>query len=232
MASDPPLDTLVVCPNCQALNPARALICPSCGVNLGEFEAALPRIRQLQAEYTAAHRAQLADDTSALVVSETASGRRRLKTQLRLTLIAATLLAVLLTLGLAWYVRWQAQRRAELAASYKAALACLDAEDFLCARDGFIKLLEAQPDYRDALERLRLARYGLARQYAQAGQWPAAVDELDQVLKEDPTDPRALNLLQETYNRWLADALGRGDIVTVTKVMLQREARFPNKQQR
>lgn len=45
--------------------------------------------------------------------------------------------------------------------------------------------------------------------------------------RSDQTASHALNLLEETYNRWWVDALGRSDMVTVTKVMFQRETCFP-----
>jgi len=135
----------------------------------------------------------------------------------------------LIVIGTAGYARIQRLRQEQLAAQYNAAMMCLENDEYLCARDEFEALLQEQPDYNGAQDRLNDARYGLAQQYVKVGQWELAVAELDALLQERPDDERALALLQETYERWIQDAAGRKEWFTALRIMMQRDARFAPK---
>lgn len=214
------------CPNCGALNTPRTVICASCGVNLADFRAALPRIQEIREDRANTQQIQLEHEALTQIAEEATRARARLKTQIRIAATIAAGLAVLIIIVTASYARQQQLRRRWLAEQYEMAVACLVQEDYQCARDGLEAILQAEEDYADAPQKLSDARYGLAQQYVRSGQWQAAVDELDALLKENPDEERALSLLGETYDRWIADALGRADIITVLRLQLQRDARF------
>ncbi|MCL4299595.1 MAG: hypothetical protein KJ077_27915 [Anaerolineae bacterium] len=188
----------------------------------------MARIYQIQTDHAMAHQERLAGDTSNLIAEAIAVGRKRLRHQLRLAVIVAGMMAVLVVTGTAWYTYQQHLRREWLATQYHIARTCLDNGDYLCARDGFVAILQVESNYSEASIHLDEARYELAQQYAQAGQWESAVTELDLLLKDYPADQRALKLLEETYDRWLLDAMGHGDWVTALKIKMQQEARFPS----
>jgi hypothetical protein len=217
----------LVCGNCHAPNPANAVVCASCGVNLAAFPAALDRIRQLEQTRAAEYAAALSATAASRRDREASASRRRLRYQLA-GLLGAAIIGLLLALG-ALHLH-QAQQRAQaerLAAADQRAQACLDAGQYLCARDGFLALTREQADYPGAQAALVQARDGLAAQYETAGQWQKALAELDAVLDRTPGDPATVALEQDLFSRWMADAAGRGDYVTVVRVGLLREARFP-----
>lgn len=226
MNNNSSVQNTLLCPNCGALNSPKALVCISCGVSLVDFRAALPRIHNLQDEQAAAHWEQLQDDASSAIAGEVTKGRKQLSLQLRVALIVAAALAILVVIGTAWYAHLQHLRQERLAAQYDVAVTCLENSDYLCARDGFEALLREEPYYDDAQDWLNEARYGLSRQYVRAGQWESAIAELDVLLKDKPSDERALTLLKETYDRWAQDALGQKDWLTMFWVIMQRDARF------
>ncbi len=227
MSIDPLPGEGLICGNCRALNPPNALVCASCGVNLADFRAAAPRFRELQVDQAMAHRQQLARQTSAVVADEVQRSRTQLRWQLRLLFIAAVILAVVTIIGAAYFAAQVRLRNERLAAEYSQAESCLAGRDYICARDAFEAVLREDPDYLKAREGLQLARYGLAEQYARSGQWQEATDELDKLLKESPADETALRLMKGVYDRWLADAISRGDWLTAWRVRLRRDALFP-----
>ena len=227
--TDSSSENALLCPSCGALNSPKTLICASCGVSLADFWAALPRIRDLQDEQAAIHREQLKDDVSLAIADGMDRGKRQVSLQLGAALGIAAVLAILIVIGTAGYARIQRLRQEQLAAQYNAAMMCLENDEYLCARDEFEALLQEQPDYNGAQDRLNDARYGLAQQYVKVGQWELAVAELDALLQERPDDERALALLQETYERWIQDAAGRKEWFTALRIMMQRDARFAPK---
>lgn len=215
------IDTTRVCPNCRALPPEGALVCQSCGISFAAYQTAVYQ-QSSQTEQSPA----LADDQpSGMALEHT---RRQLMRQLRALLaVAGVVLALALALG-ALYAEGQRQRRARLDGLYQQGAACATRQDYGCASDALGQLLAEEPAYPDAGRLLADARYGHAQQYARAGQWAAAVEQLDALLAEQPSRSDALVLLRNTYDRWLSDALGRGDLPAALGVGLQRQARFPN----
>lgn len=226
MTADSPLGDSN-CPNCRALNPVNAVVCRSCGINLNLYRQALPHLREQETEQAQQHRLQLAEATASSVAETEAALRRQGRRQTLTLLVTLLFLAGFVVAGAAFYRYEQAARRDRLASDYLAAVACLQDQNFQCAVAGFSKLLEEEPDYPGAQAKLAESRLGFAYQLAAAGRWELAIDELEIVLKSDPANTAALVALREIYDRWIQDAIGRGDWVKVLRLRLQRNARFP-----
>jgi Tfp pilus assembly protein PilF len=188
--------------------------------------AALPRIRELQDEYLAAHQLQLELDASVVIADETAKSRQRLGRQLRTVLTIATVLAVFTVIGTLGYAYQQHLRREWLSSQYATALLCLNKQDYLCARNLLVAVLQEDPHYEDALEHLKLIRYQLAQQYLLNQQWQDSLAELDALLQEFPNDASALALMKNVYDSWYVDALKQGNLLTAVEIQLQRKARL------
>lgn len=228
MTTDSPPDLAVGCPSCDALNRPNALVCVGCGVNLAQFPVAAARLRERQREQAEAHAQELAEDATAAVAGEVARGRRQLRVRLGLVLGGAALVALLIVLGAAFQAHQARVREERLAAEYQRATACLEALDYVCAREGFSALLSEEPHYPGAQAELDEARRRLAQEYGQARRWEDAIAELDAVLAISPGDRPALALMKDVYDRWLTDANARGDWLTAIKARWQRDARFPS----
>jgi tetratricopeptide (TPR) repeat protein len=210
--------TSSVCPNCRALNPPDALVCVSCGVHLAGFEAALPRFRQLQAERTQVHHEAVAERVSALAQEEAARGNWALGRQIRVLLIVTAAIGFFAVVGSAFLGNQVRLRNERLARQYESALACLSSGRYQCARDELVALLREDSRYPGARENLAQARYGLAEQYASSGRWQDGINELKAQLRESPDDTTAARMIQDMYDRWLADAIRRGDWWTVMRL--------------
>jgi tetratricopeptide (TPR) repeat protein len=215
------------CTSCETLNQPNARVCAGCGVNLAELLAAGPRLRQLRRGRTTTTLEALEHEAANSVATEVARGRRRLGLQLGLLLGAALLLLGLIAVASLLAANYARARQERLAADNRRATVCLEAGDYRCARDGFAALLSEDAEYPRAQDRLNTARYLLAQQYAAAGQWQAALDELEALLKAAPGDRPALSLTKSVYDRWLADAESRGDWWTAARLRIQRDLRFP-----
>lgn len=220
MTDDVSIDKSQPCPNCRAFNSAGALLCRSCGINFAAFQAVQPQILRQS-------------DPLSVESDEPASemlraARQRLTRQVQVLLAVAAVTLVLALFLAALYAEHLRQRHARIDGLYQQALACSINQDYGCASNTLVQVLREEPAYPDAARRLHDARLGLARQQAQAGQWAAAVEQLDTLLAEQPGRADALALLRSTYDRWIDDSIGRGDLFTALRVRLQRQARFPN----
>lgn len=214
-------ETTSLCPNCQALNPPNTLVCTSCGINLAGFEAALPRFRQLQSEQAQAHDEVVAERVSELAHAEADRGRWVFGRQMRILLVAAVVVSLLAILGSGLLGNQARLRKERLARQYEMALVCLSDGRYQCAKDGLLALLREDSAYPGAQESLAQARYGLAEQYARDGQWQAGVNELKAQLRESPDDTTTSRMIQEMYDRWLADAINRGDWWTAIRLRMR-----------
>lgn len=213
--------TSSVCPNCRALNPSNALVCVSCGINLAGFEAALPRLRQLQAERAQVHDEAVAERVSELAQEEAVRANWAFGRQMRILLAVAAAVGLLAILGAGFIGNQVRLRNERLARQYESALACLSSGRYQCARDELIALLREDSKYPGARENLAQARYGLAEQYARGGQWQDGIDELKAQLRESPDDTTAAWMIQDMYDRWLEDAIRRGDWWTATRLRMR-----------
>ncbi|GEM_PF-2965363 len=227
MSPDPLADNILTCPYCQALNTPGAVVCRSCGVNMAAYQAMHERVLSLNQEADTTSAAQLEEKAIESARSAIEHNRRYLIMQIRFSLITAGALAVLLVAGSFIVAELQRQRTQRLAHEYEQAMACLDREDYRCARDTLEALVVDEPTYPEAVEKLRYARYEFAAQLVAAGQWEAAIAELDKILRDQPTDRKSLDLMRTAYDRWYMDALARGDMLTAFRIDLQRKARFP-----
>lgn len=214
------------CPNCRALNPASAVVCRSCGVNLQLYQQVMPHLREREAEQLRQRQGQLAESAATAIAQEGAKRRERSYRHLSGLLIALLLLAGLVIAGAAILGYSQAQRRDRLAAELATAANCLQTQDYVCAIERFTALLDDEPDYPSARARLEEARLGLAGQLIATGQWEAATNELEIILEDNPANATALASLRDVYDRWIQDALGRGDFIKALSLHLQRNARF------
>ncbi len=185
-------------------------------------------MQEIRQDVAAAHSAQLEEHTSEIVTQALQQGREQFRTQLRIALAVTFVLGILIAGGLVWYADQRQQRTVRLGNEYAQATACLNSGDYQCARKMFNAVLIEEPGYPGALSGLTNARYELASQFTQAGQWEQAVTELDAILRVEPADIRTLELLRMTYDRWYDDALARGDLLTALSVDGQRKARFPD----
>ncbi|HEY8746311.1 MAG TPA: zinc ribbon domain-containing protein [Chloroflexota bacterium] len=230
MATLPPETTPeqgLICSNCHALNSAGASVCTACGVRLVNLPDAVVRLQEIERQEAAAHAAILQARTATRIDGEWRRSVRGLRRQM-VWLLAAALVAAAAGLGVMRFHQHQLAVQAQhLASDYAAGMLCLSDTNFLCARDDFQALLLESPGYRDAADKLREARYGLARQYAAGGQWQKALDELNAVLNQKPGDAQALTQEHDVYNRWIADVSGHGDYLQALRLILQRDARFP-----
>jgi tetratricopeptide (TPR) repeat protein len=194
------------CPSCGTLNQPRAMICISCGIHMQKFRDAQTRIQDVQEDAASDHLAQLTGDASQVLKTEKARIRQQFKVQLWLLALGSVIL-LLIVVGIVSLTAFQVQqRRAALAADYAEASACLDAENYICARDGFVELLDESPDYDGAEPALRTARIGLARQYIALGEWRKALSEIDMLEAQTPGDPELLALRTEVYDAWNTQA--------------------------
>jgi tetratricopeptide (TPR) repeat protein len=216
-----------VCPNCGALHAPNAHICVGCGVNIDEYRHALPEWKNYQERQEAAHQDELAEIQADLMDAGRSEKRKLFGLQLKYLIIAGILL-MMTTLIIFSAAGYQTRlRRERLAEIYAESLACLKDGNFLCARDGLIQVVHSSRRDEDVIQYLALARLGLAGQYARSGKWSDAIQELDLYLETNPGDESALALMENVYNRWLADAIARGNVFEVWRVQRQRDAIFP-----
>jgi Tfp pilus assembly protein PilN len=220
LSTDPLIDDNLICENCHALNPVNAIICSGCGVNLEQYRANAHRFRKRQEESATVYIGQATTEASTIISNEVAQAKQKLRRQILILLGGAALIAVVIIVLGAVY-------RQRLATEFNQAMTCLTNQDYRCARDGFAAVLASVPDYPEAKKNLDEARYGVATQNAQSGQWQVAVNELNALLTDTPNNKAALSLLENIYRRWLADALSRGDWLTALQLQLQILARFP-----
>jgi len=214
-------DQFSACPNCQAHNPPGSVVCSACGVNLTRFHAAQERLHETLDGEAVAHLLQLSEEAKDAVTTGIARSRVQTKQLLKGLLLASVALAVIVAAAAAFYGHQRKLRRERLAQDYEAAISCLRHGDYLCARDGFAALLRTEPGYRDAQARLNEARYHLAWKLSREGAWTAALDEVDNLLKDAPDDVRTLALKDEIYSLWLEDARGKGRWLTVIWILIQ-----------
>lgn len=214
----------LVCPNCKAINLPGARICSACGIHLDTVNAVLPRLQEYEQERDTAHAEQAQQQASAKASSELQQANARFRLLIIITLVVAGVLAVIVVtaaLVAAWQVR---VRQDHLEQQYGKAYECLQARDFLCARDGFFDLLSEEPDYPSARQHLEQARLGLAEEFAAAGLFASAERELLILLEESPELVPALTLLQSVYNRWYQLTINQGDLITALQLRLKIRA--------
>jgi tetratricopeptide (TPR) repeat protein len=223
----PSLENRLVCPNCQALNTPHAIICTSCGVNIEEFRAALPRLKQMKANSAIWHREQLEDEKTSKIQDDVKKSKLGFYRLILFLFLGVVLVGVVLIMGTIFYANHVKQTRAELQSQYDSSIACLQAEQYLCARDGFQKLLASGEDFPDLEKNLNLSQFGLAQQYFNSGQWESAVRELKTLLQNDPGNQKAVDMLKASYDHWIEQLGLEGKWFQKWVVHRERDARFP-----
>lgn len=213
------------CPNCGAPVAPGTLVCPACGVHIAVYQQLQSQVEQARGEQSSARVRERARAAAERVAADRAREQVQRKRQLFALLAGTVVMAILIAVAAGIY-RHQRQLAAErLRRDLERAAGCLEAQDYLCARDLFLGVPKRSRD-QQVVAGLHAARLGLAKQYAQAGQWESATDELEVALAKSPGDAKALALLEDIYGRWYRDALGRGDLIEALRVKLQQEARF------
>jgi len=189
-----PGDEVITCPNCQAMNPAHAVVCISCGVRLDTYDA----INELWQEQCSAKIASRIQQTKA----ETATVTRKEEQQNRKAFIQR-LLAVItvagLLAGIIWVLAFLADYRREMRVEqftqwYTEGDSCFERNDFLCARDAYWEIYRTDPTFRDVSRRLADSKLSLAEEYTQLGYLTEATRELDQV---EPLLPENTDILEQ-----------------------------------
>jgi tetratricopeptide (TPR) repeat protein len=227
VAEQLPADAPRVCPNCGAGNPAQAVVCCACGVNLLTFESAEEQMQASAQGQAATRRAEAGQSAAQYIAQESAQGRRRM-VWLVIVLLAAVIGLLIMIVAITLFVAHQRQMEIErAAATYAAATACLEQGDYRCARDGFLVVLKLQPRHSGARAGLLQARQHLAEEYVDAEQWEKAVTELDALLRDRPGDRDALALLRQALESWLQDAQARGDLLLQWRILRMLNSHFP-----
>jgi len=217
----------LVCPNCHAVNAPNTTVCPSCGIKIEDFRIALPRLQQIRSSSVAMHREMLEDEKQLKIQDSIKASNRSFRRLLLVLVVVLVIAGLVVSVGGVLYANRVKQTRAEMEAQYLKSLTCLQEEDYVCAKDGFQKLILAGAEYPELDKRLSDAQYGLAQQYYKSGQWEKSAQELNDLLLRDPGNQASVILLKDAYDRWI-DQLGlEGKWIKRWMVRRQRDARFP-----
>ena len=225
--AQPDSENRLICPNCQSLNFPYAVICPSCGIKIEDFRAAMPRLQQLKETKAASQREKLENEKVIQIEEETTKGRKTFRKLLLFLTSGIFLAGLIVSVGAILYASRVKQTQEEFKAQYEASLICLENENYLCARDGFQTLIVSGDDFFNLQEYLNQAQFGLAKQYYETGQWEEAVTELDLLLQNDPSNKEAVSLLKISYDRWINQLGIEGKWLKKWMVRRERDARFP-----
>lgn len=227
MTIAPDSENRLICPSCNALNAPHARICSSCGINIDDFRSALPRIQQIKDDHTALQVEKLEDEKVLQIQDDIKKSHKAFQRLLLFLLLGIVIVGLIVSGGAVLYANRVKQTQEEIKSYYDASLTCLQAEQYLCARDGFRALLASNADLPYLPKYLNQAQFGLAQQYFDSGQWEDAVAELNDLLQRDPGNDGAIALLKSSYDRWI-DQLGlEGNWLKRWMVSRERDARFP-----
>lgn len=227
MTISPDSENRLICPSCQALNAPHARICSSCGVNIEDFRSALPRLQQIMESHTASHLEKLEDEKTLQIQDDVKKSQKAFQRLLLFLLLGILITGLLVSGGAVLYANRVKQTQEEIKTYYEESLACLQAQKYLCARDGFRVLLATDSGMPNVLEYLNQAQLGLAQQYFYSGQWEDTVNELDDLLQRDPGNQEAVALLKVSYDRWIDQLRLEGSWFKRWTVRKERDARFP-----
>lgn len=194
---------------------------------MGDFRAALPHLEQLKSQNAIWHREKLEDEKAIIIKDEVQKSQSGFRKLILILLICVLILGAIVSVVTFLYANRVKQTRDELQAQYDSSLACLKTQQYLCARDGFQKLLTSGEDFPDLANNLNLAQFGLAQQYFDSGQWENAVKELKILLQTDPGNKNAVDLLRTSYDRWIEQLGLEGKWIQRWMVGRERDARFP-----
>jgi hypothetical protein len=217
----------LICPNCNALNPPGTIVCMSCGIRIEDFKIALPRLEQIKLSRAELHREQLEDEKKLNIQENNLHNYRSLRKLLLIWVTVVFALGLVVSAGAAVYANQVKQTREEQRILYETSLVCLVKEDYVCARDGFRTLMESGANFPGIRDDLNVAQYRLARQYFDSGQWESTVQELNELLKRDPGNEDALDMLKASYDQWINQLGLEGRLIQRWMVRRERDARFP-----
>lgn len=227
MTVQPEPDNRLICPNCQALNAPYATICVSCGVQMEEFRAALPRLQQLKLDRAVSHQEMLKDEVTVQIKNEVHRSVSAFRKLLLFLLLSAIIAGIIISIAAYLYANQVKRTQEEIQAKINASLACLRAEKYVCAKDGFQELIVSGADSPQLIENLNLAQHGLAKQYYESGQWEKAINELEDLLQRDPGNQQAVALLKDSYSKWIEQLGLEGRWLKKWAVRREMDARFP-----
>lgn len=176
-----PGDEVITCPNCQAMNPAQAVVCISCGVRLDTFDAINELWQERRSARIASQIQQTKAETATVTRTEVQQNRKAFIQRLLAVMTVAGLLAAIIW-ALAFLADYRRQMRVkQFDQWYAEGNSCLERNDFLCARDAYWEIYRTDPTFRDVSRRLADSKLGLAEEYTQLGYLTEATRELDQV---------------------------------------------------
>lgn len=227
MTTSPDSENRLICPSCHSLNAPHARICSSCGVNIEDFRSALPRLQQIKDTYTASHLEKLEGEKALQIQDDVKKSRKAFQRLLLFLFLGILITGILVSGGAVLYANRIKQTQEEIKVYYKESLACLQAQKYLCARDGFKALTATDTSLPNVPEYLNQAQFGLAQQYFNSGQWEDTVNELDDLLQRDPGNQEAVALLKASYDRWINQLGLEGSWFKRWIVRKERDARFP-----
>jgi tetratricopeptide (TPR) repeat protein len=227
VTTSPDPENRLICPNCHALNAPLASVCTSCGVNIDDFRTALPRLQQIRINNKASQLEILNDEKTLQIQDEVTSGHKAFQKLLLVLFFAILITGLMVSGGAVLYANLIKQEQEKINISYQKSLVCLQAQKFLCARDGFKSLLTLNTRLPNIMEYLNQAQFGLALQYFDSGQWEMSVIEFNDLLQRDPGNQKAIDLLKEAYDRWVDQLRLEGKWFQKWLVQRERDARFP-----
>ena len=227
MTVQPGPDNRLICPNCQSLNAPYSTICDSCGVQMEEFRAALPRLKQLKLDRAVSHQEMLNDEVMFQIQKDVKQSVNAFRRLLLILLILAIVVALILSIGAYLYANQVKRTQEEIQLQINTSLTCLDSKKYICAKDGLQALLISGVNSPLIVENLNLAQYGLARQYYESGQWENTVSELKDLLQRDPGNQQAVALLKDSYSKWIEQLGLEGRWLKKWAVRREMDARFP-----
>lgn len=194
------------CPACRTILSGRVLICPGCGINLASYRDAQKLLAERWQSAIAEHAQSVEEKAQAAAAEEIKYQHQTLRVSLGVLFAGVLVIAAcMISIGaINAYLRHQHQVRSQQL--YQTAAACLDRRENLCARDGFLFLLDNDAHYPGAQSGLHLARYRLAIEQQSQEHWPEALAEVKLILADDPDHVLARQLQADIYTNWYTAA--------------------------
>ncbi len=191
------MDDRQTCAHCHAFNPPGAIICASCGVNLEDLRASVPRLLEIQSEKASSHAEKINQELNEIVDREVASDLRRIRTLIVWTLVVALVLAVVVAVTAIFLANRERAKNMRLAAEFAQALICFQNDDLNCAEQRINSVLDEDADYPGAQQLLEQVLVARAEYFTLAEDWLQAVPYWEKVMAAFPNDSREREKLNQ-----------------------------------
>jgi len=223
MKTNPADEIGIACPRCGTFNPIDSVVCAHCAALL-DIQSEPSKSPPQSDRATRMNQARMQVSSQA----HTLLGHQQKRSQMALKLVqylGVAILIVLVILGI-WnriqVMRWEGQ----IAGLYEKAMRCVEEQDFLCARDTLLTVIDEAPNYPGATDQLTTVRWNLAQQYITEKQWEKAAAELEILMEYSASRPEVRIALQHTYDQRIRQAQERGDLGEALRLSLDRVLKF------